>query len=217
MADQGIDGGTSPPPATERALLHTHLEDARDALIWKVEGLAEDERRRPMTPTGTNLIGLIKHMTWIEGWYLCEFFGRERPRLDWEWELDAEWGHHSHMYAKPEETSEDLIADYRATIAAANRAIEDLGLDATGKHWSGETVSLRSMVLAVLVDTARHAGHCDIIREMIDGVTGDRTSPSGFYGTADEDYRSAYLARVRGEITTPDWWRYIQKRGKQWS
>jgi hypothetical protein len=42
-----------------------------------------------MTPTGTNLVGLVKHMTWIEGWYPCEFFGRERPWLDWEWDLDT--------------------------------------------------------------------------------------------------------------------------------
>src|SRR3954454_16095278 len=54
--------------------------------------------------------------------------------------------------------------------------------------------------------TAGHAGHSDMMREMIDGRTGDRHSPSGFYGAPDEEYRSAYLARVRGEIVTPDWW-----------
>ncbi len=203
--------------STERALLGTHLEGARDALVWKVEGLDEADRRRPMTPTGTNLVGLVKHMTWIEGWYLCEFFGRARPRLEWEWEVDAEWGHHSHMYAKPEEATEDLIAAYRATSAAADRAIDDVGLDATGRHWSGEEVSMRSMILAVLVDTARHAGHGDILRELIDGGTGDRHSPSGFYGTTDDDYRAAYLARVRGEIDTPDWWDYVTTRGRRWS
>src|SRR5205085_7624905 len=94
-----------PPTEVEKASLHGRLKAARDSLIWKAEGLAEADQRRPMTPTGTNLIGLVKHMTWIEGWYLCEFFDRERPRLGWEWELDAEWGHHSHMYAKPEETT----------------------------------------------------------------------------------------------------------------
>jgi hypothetical protein len=217
VADRNDDEPTSEPLRTERALLHTHLKDARDALIWKVEGLNEEDRCRPMTPSGTNLVGLVKHMTWIEGWYLCEFFDRERPRLEWEWDVDAAWGHHSHMYAKPEETTEDLIAAYRATTAAADRAIEDLDLDNVGRHWSGETVSLRSMLLAVLVDTVRHAGHSDIMRELIDGRTGDRRSPSGFYGTADEDYRSAYLARVRGEIDTPEWWDYVKTRGKQWS
>ncbi len=82
----------------EKELLHTALHGARDALIWKVEGLAEADRRRPMTPTGTNLIGLVKHMSWIESWYLCEFFGRARPRFEWEWEPDAEWGHHNDMH-----------------------------------------------------------------------------------------------------------------------
>jgi hypothetical protein len=217
MVDGNPDEPTSRSLPTETALLHTHLEAARDALIWKVEGLEEYDRRRPMTQTGTNLVGLVKHMTWIEGWYLCEFFGRERPRLEWEWDVDADWGHHSHMYAKPDETTDDLIAAYRATTAAADRSIDELGLDAVGQHWSGEAVSLRSMVLSVLADATRHAGHSDIIRELIDGRTGDRDSPSGFYGTVDEDYRSAYLARVRGEIDTPDWWAYIAARGKRWS
>ena len=62
------------------------------------------------------------------------------------------------------------------------------------------------MLLTVLLDTTRHAGHSDIVRELIDGTTGDRDSPSGFYGTRDEEYRSNYLARVRGEIDTPSWW-----------
>jgi hypothetical protein len=76
---------------------------------------------------------------------------------------------------------------------------------------------MRSMVLTVLVDTARHAGQGDILRETIDGSTGDRRSPSGFYGRMDEDYRTAYLARVRGEIDTPGWRDYITTRGKRWS
>ncbi|MEM9565631.1 MAG: DinB family protein [Actinomycetota bacterium] len=216
MAEQNADDTGSGSPNTERDLLRAHLTGARDAMTWKVEGLTEEQRRRPMTPTGTNLIGLVKHLTWIEGWYLCEFFDRERPRLDWEWEQDADWGHHSHLYAKPEETTEDLLAAYRATTAAADRSIDELGLDAIGTHWSGESVSLRSMVLAVLVDTVRHAGHGDIVRELIDGATGDRNAPSGFYGVTDEDYRTTYLARVRGEIDTPAWWDYITRRGKRW-
>lgn len=201
----------------EKASLHAHLTSARDALIWKVEGLSEADRRRPITPTGTNLIGIVKHMSWIECWYLCEFFGRERPHLPWEWEFDAEWGHHSHMYAKPEETSEELLAAYRAATTAADRTIEELDLDATGQHWSGDKVSLRSMLLTVLMDTTRHAGQSDIVRELIDGSTGDRNTPSGFYGATDEEYRAKYLARVRGEIDTPTWWEYIRARGKQWS
>jgi uncharacterized damage-inducible protein DinB len=217
VSDRDGDEPSPLPIETEKSLLRAQLNAARDALIWKVEGLDEAQRRRPMTPTGTNLVGLVKHMTWIEGWYLCEFFGRKRPHLEWEWELDAEWGHHSHMYAKPEETTAELIDAYRATTAAADQAIDELELDAMGQHWSGEPVSFRSMLVTVLVDTVRHAGHADIMRELIDGTTGDRGSPSGFYGGADEDYRLAFLARVRGETSTSDWWDYIQTRGKRWS
>lgn len=217
VAEPDDDRRFAEQAAAEMSLLHSHLVAARDALIWKVEGLSDEERRRPMTPTGTNLIGLVKHMTWIEGWYLCEFFGRRRPVLPWESDVDADWGHHSHMYAKPEESTEELLAAYRATSDAADTAIEDLGLDAVGRHWSGEPVSMRSMLLTVLVDTVRHAGHSDIVREMIDGRTGDRHSPSGFYGTEDEEYRAAYLARVRGETDTTAWFGYITSRGKRWS
>ena len=87
----------APRVGAEKAALHAHLKRARDSLIWKVEGLTEADRRRPMTPTGTNLIGMVKHMTWIESWYLCEFFSRERPRLAWEWEVDADWGPRPHV------------------------------------------------------------------------------------------------------------------------
>jgi hypothetical protein len=199
-----------------KAELHDQLTKARDVLIWKVEGLAEADRRRPMTPTGTNLIGVVKHMTWIESWYLCEFFGRDRPRLEWEWDTDAAWGHHSHMYAKPEETTDELIAAYRAATAAADATIEALDLDAAGAHWSGAPVTLRSMLLTVLLDTTRHAGHSDIIRELIDGATGDRDAPSGFYGGSDAEYASTYLARVRGDVDTRSWCDYVVTRGKRW-
>ncbi|MDP1794006.1 MAG: DinB family protein [Acidimicrobiales bacterium] len=203
--------------SSEKELLHLHLQVARDVLVYKTEGLSEADRRRPMTQTGTNLIGLVKHMAWIESWYLCEFFGRERPRFEWEWEFDAGMGHHSDMYAKPEETTDELLAGYRAATAAADVTITELGLDDMGKHWSGAEVSLRSMVHTVLLDTTRHAGHADIVRELIDGGTGDRNSPSGFPGNTDEEYRSQYLARVRGEIDTPAWFDYLRIRGKEWS
>ncbi len=86
MADRNDDEPTARSTPTEQELLLSHLRGARDALIWKVEGLDAQDRRRPMTPTGTNLVGLVKHMTWIEGWCLCEFFRARTARLSWEWE-----------------------------------------------------------------------------------------------------------------------------------
>src|SRR4051794_10497080 len=87
-------------------------------------------------------------------------------------DVDASFGEFSDMYAKPEETTEELIAAYRAATAAADRSIDELDLDATGRYHMGLTVSLRWMLLVVLLDTARHAGHADIVRELIDGAAG---------------------------------------------
>jgi hypothetical protein len=99
MADRNEDELATGSMTTERELLLSHLQGARDALVWEVEGLDDQDRRPPMTPSGTNLVGSVEHKTWIRGWCLFELSGCERPRLpwEWEWEVDAEWGHHSHM------------------------------------------------------------------------------------------------------------------------
>ena len=195
----------------EKSLLHTHLKVSRDLLIWKIEGLSEADRRRAMTPTGNNLIGIVKHLTGVEGAYFCDAFGRERPSLGWESDPDMAVGEPSDMYATPEETSEELIAEYRAATAAADRSIEELDLDATGRHHMGITVSLRWMLLVVLLDTARHAGHADIMRELIDGQAGFQRDWPGV-PDGDDEHHAKYLARVRGEIDTPTWFDYIRSR-----
>lgn len=195
----------------EKALLHTHLKVNRDVLIWKLEGLKEEDRRRPLTGTGTNLIGIVKHLTGIEGAYFCDAFGRDRPPLSWEADPDAAVGEFSDMYATPEETTEELVAAYRAATAAADRSIEELDLDDTGTHHLGLTVSLRWMLLIVLLDTARHAGHSDIVRELIDGAVGGNREWPGV-DTSDTEHQAVYLARVRGEIDTPAWHDYITQR-----
>jgi hypothetical protein len=197
---------------SEKALLHLHLQLARDVLIYKVEGLEESERRRPATPTGTNLIGLVKHMTWIEGWYLCQAFGRPRPALPWEADDDAALFQWSDMYAKPTETTEELLDAYRAAASASDQVIDELDLDTLGFHPSGTPMSLRSLLLIVLIDTTRHAGQSDIVRELIDGATGSRNRPSPFAGDEDESYRERYLARVRGEVDDATWWAYLRSR-----
>src|SRR5256885_9158999 len=124
------------PPLTsgeEKALLHLRLQLERDALLWKLEGLSESDLRRPMTPTGTSLLGLLKHLTGVEGAYFCDAFGKPRPALTWEADEDAAMGEFSDMYAKPDETAEQIIASYRAATASADRAIDELDLDATGR------------------------------------------------------------------------------------
>lgn len=197
----------------EKELLHAHLRLNRDVLVWKLEGLSEADRRRPLTPTGTNLIGLVKHMTGIECAYLCTAFGRDRPTLSWESDQDATYGEWSDMYAKPEETTDDLIADYRRACAAADLTIEELSLDTEGRHPAiGIVVHLRWMVLNVLQDTLRHAGQADIVRELIDGVVGHTRANPSVIQPDDAAHREKYLARVRGEIDTPSWFAYLRDR-----
>ena len=203
------------PPLTtgdEKSLLHAHLQLHRDALLWKLEGLSEADQRRPMTGTGTNLLGLVKHLTGVEGAYFCDAFGKPRPPLAWESDEDVAMGQFSDMYAKPDETADQLVASYRAATAAADRAIDELDLDATGKHHLGITVSLRWMLFTVLLDTARHAGHADIVRELIDGTAGSHREWPGVPPADDEEYRTTYLARVRGEVDDPTWYSFLRSR-----
>jgi hypothetical protein len=196
----------------EKALLHAQLQLHRDALLWKLEGLGEPDLRRPMTGTGTNLLGLVKHLTGIESAYFCDAFGRERPPLAWEADEASAMGEISDMYAKPNETAEEIVASYRAATAAADRSIADLDLHATGRHHIGITVSLRWMLLTVLLDTARHAGHADIVRELIDGAAGSYREWPGLPPFDDEGYRQTYLARVRGEVDDQAWFAFIRSR-----
>ena len=121
-------------------------------------------------------------------------------------------GEFSDMYAKPDETAEQIIASYRAATAAADLSIAALDLDATGRHHLGITVSLRWMLLIVLIDTARHAGHADIVREQIDGAAGSNRQWAGVAPADDEEYRETYLARVRGEVDDDTWYRFLRSR-----
>jgi len=203
------------PPLTtgdEKALMHLRLQLERGALLWKLEGLSEADLRRPMTPTGTNLLGLVKHLTGVEGAYFCDAFGRPRPPLAWESDEDALMGQFSDMYAKPDETSEVIIANYQAATAAADRSIEELDLDTVGRHHMGIAVSLRWMLFTVLLDTARHAGHADIVREQIDGAAGSYREWAGVVPVEDVEFRETYLARVRGEVDDESWYAFLRAR-----
>ena len=140
-------------------------------MINKVDGLSEYDLRRPMTPTGTNLLGLIKHLAGEEYGYLGEVFDRPasaRPswfRDDTATELD--------MWATSDESSGYIVEVYRQATVHADGTIRILDLDSPGTvtHWgeSGRT-TLGSMLVLMVGETAQHAGHADILRELIDGV-----------------------------------------------
>lgn len=160
-----------------KTTLKTYIDARREALISKVEGLSEREARLPRTPTGTNLLGIVKHVTGVEAVYLGTTFGRPFPNpeeliSDEQWDVDpqADW------YATEDETLEGILDLYRRVIAHGDETIEALPLDAIGHvpHWGDEEVNLHQILVHLLVDLAGHGGQADILREGADGAVGWR-------------------------------------------
>ena len=151
--------------------LHGYLRGARETLVWKLEGLGEYDIRRPLTPTGTNLLGLVKHSAGTNVRYFGAVFGRSHDPLPWLAD-DAE--PNADLWARPDETRADIVARYRSTWDLADATITELPLDATGRvpWWGDSPVTLHHVLVHVTAETQRHAGHADIIRELIDGAAG---------------------------------------------
>jgi uncharacterized protein DUF664 len=155
-----------------KADLRRYLQDARDALLWKLEGLSEYDIRRPLVATGTNLLGLVKHQASVEMGYFGDTFGRPCPdELPWD-ESDP----NSDMFAAPGESREFITGLYRRAWAHADETIELLPLDAIGHvpWWPAgkNEVTLHHILVRMATETSRHAGHADIVRELIDGAVG---------------------------------------------
>jgi len=155
-----------------KADLRRYLQDARDALLWKLEGLSEYDIRRPLVATGTNLLGLVKHQAGVEMGYFGATFGRPCPdQLPWD-ESDP----NSDMFAAPGESHEFITGLYRRAWVHADETIELLPLDAIGHvpWWPADKneVTLHHILVRVATETSRHAGHADIVRELIDGAAG---------------------------------------------
>ncbi|POH73827.1 DinB family protein [Arthrobacter glacialis] len=157
-----------PPQGDEKTCLHVALQRHRAAVVWKLDGVSDTDLRRPMVPSGTNLLGLIKHLAAVEYGWFCETFGRPTEPLP---DVDAD--PEADMRATAEETTAGILAFYQRACAAADEVIAAVGLEETGSSWDGETVSMRWVLVHMVEETARHAGHADIVRELIDHGTGD--------------------------------------------
>jgi uncharacterized damage-inducible protein DinB len=141
-----------------------------DQVLGKLEGLSEYDLRRPMTPTGTNLIGVVKHLASVQAGYFGAAFGRPFPDpLPFD-EEDPQ----ADLYARADESSESVVEFYRATWRHAQQTFAERELDATGAvpWWSEPEVTLHQILVHMTTETARHAGHMDIVRETIDGAVG---------------------------------------------
>jgi uncharacterized damage-inducible protein DinB len=177
--------------------LRHYLQIARDALLWKLDGLSEYDVRRPLTPTGTNLLGLVKHVASVEFGYFGDIFGRPSDEpLPWYAE-DAE--PNADMWATADETREQIIGLYHRAWAHADATIDALPLDAPGRvpHWPDERaqVTLHQILVHVIAETHRHAGHADVVRELIDGTVGLRVDNDNM-AEGDEAWWADYQARL---------------------
>jgi uncharacterized damage-inducible protein DinB len=183
--------------ATEpKDVLRRYLDTARDALLWKLDGLSEYDVRRPLTPTGTNLLGLVKHVASVELGYFGDCMGRPSGiPLPW-FADDAE--PNADMWATPDESREQILDLYRRARAHADATITDLALDAPGTvPWWGEhgEVTLQLLLVHMIAETHRHAGQADIVRELIDGAAGLRADNDNL-PEEPADWWSAYRDQV---------------------
>ncbi len=177
--------------------LRRSLQEARDALLWKLDGLTEYDARRPLVTTGTNLLGLVKHAAGTEAGYFGETFGRPFPEpMPW---MDDDAEPNADMWATPEESRAEVVDRSRRVWAHADATIEALDLTAVGRvpWWPADQqrVTLHRVLVHVVAETHRHAGHADILREVIDGVAGQR-SPGHNLPDGDGDWWARHRARL---------------------
>ncbi|MDQ2846403.1 MAG: DinB family protein [Actinomycetota bacterium] len=153
--------------------LHEDLRWVRQSLLSKLNGLSEYDVRRPLTKTGTNLLGLVKHLTLTEARYFGEIFARpfpqELPRFD-----DPDYANHDHLWVTEWESRTDIIDGYQRACRHSDATIDALPIDAPGfvAWWPRPEVKLFNVLVHVLTETNRHAGHADILREQLDGTVG---------------------------------------------
>jgi len=185
--------------AGTKADLQRYLQSGRDALLWKLDGLAEYHVRRPVTPTGTNLLGLVKHLAFVELGYFGATFDRPAPEAQ-PWIEDDDSDPNWDMWATAEEPREEIVARYRRAWVHADETIGALSLDAVGRvpWWEGDraTVTLHRVLVHVIAETHRHVGHADIVREQIDGAAGLRAGNDNLPPAVDAAWWAAYRDRL---------------------
>ncbi|MFD3925467.1 DinB family protein [Streptomyces sp. NPDC058614] len=173
--------------------LHGRLRRDREALLWKLDGLSEYDARRPLTATGTNLLGLVKHVATVEARYFGEVFDRPSPEPLPRWE-DYNG---NDLWAAEDETRDQITGFYRRTWEHSDATINELPLDAPGHvPWWPEpypNTNLFAIMVHVLGESNRHTGHADILREGLDGRTGMRPEHEQ---QIDEEARAAYCAKI---------------------
>ncbi|MFC9981159.1 DinB family protein [Gordonia sp. NPDC127522] len=174
-----------------RKSLHHYLRESRSAMVWKLEGLSDYDVRRPLTPHGTNLLGLVKHLSGCEIGYFGAVFGRPFPDSP-PWLTSTT--PNVDMWAAADESRVSIIDLYQRACTHSDHTIAELPLDATGEvtPWPAQhrVVTLHQILVHMIAETSRHAGHADIVRELIDETTGRTPGNASQSPVADPTYWS---------------------------
>jgi len=181
----------------QKSILHRYLQIGREVLLAKLDGVSEYDARRPLVPTGTNLLGVIKHVASVEAGYLGDCFGRPFEQTFPWFADDAEWN--ADMWATADESRESIVDLYHRVWRHSDATIETLDLEAIGEvAWWTEgrrVVTLQQILVHMIAETHRHAGHMDIVRELIDGEVCWKPD-AGNMPPADADWWEAFRQRL---------------------
>lgn len=177
-----------------KADLVRYLKQAREALLWKLDGVDEYGVRRPLTPTGTNLLGLVKHVAGVTAGYFGDVFDRPFPDFAW---LADDSPDNSDMWATATESRQEIVDIYARVWVHADATIASLSLDDRGTvpWWPDGRVTLHRVIVHMIAELNRHAGHADIVRELVDGQTGHRADNSNL-PDQDQQWWRTYRAEL---------------------
>lgn len=181
-----------------KATLHRYLQVGREAVLWKAEGLSEYDARRPLTPTGTSMLGVVTHLAWVDCGYFGACFGRPFPEPEpWDFD-DPATDPNADLVPDPRQSKELILDFYRRAAAWSDETIESTPLAATGTvpwwHEERRHPTLHTMLVHMATETHRHAGHLDILREQLDGLVGMRAEATNVVEGYDWP---AHVARVQ--------------------
>jgi hypothetical protein len=175
-------------------ILLDKLRQAREGLLAALDGLDEYDVRRPLTPSGTNLLGMVKHMVGNEHVYLGEAFGRTPPDV-LPWVADDSIWQGADMWATADESREYVLGLYERACAHGDATVRALDLDAPGSvaHWpeARRATTLGFLLVRMVEETGHHAGHADICRELLDGRGGSDQD------MLDEQGWRSYVAQIQ--------------------
>jgi len=158
-------------PASEREALTAFLDKQRDILVRKIEGVTDEDARAMPTASSLSLLGILKHCAlWERRWFQIIVAGRtfagEWPEVKSNWTIDD-------FAVGPHDTVLYWLAYYRDQVAESRRIVADRDLDAPCAYAEDSDTNLRWVLMHHIEEVARHAGHADIIRETVDGRTGE--------------------------------------------